>query len=125
DEIDAIAGKRSEESSDLENRIVCSLCGLMDEISQNVNSRMIVIGATNRPDALDPALRRTGRFDFEIEIGIPTAKDRQEILSVLLANVPHSLTFEEIFQIANFSTYGFVGADLAAVVREAVLNAMK
>lgn len=78
----------------------------------------MVLGATNRPHALDAALRRPGRFDKEIEIGIPNAQDRLDILLKLLRKVPHSLTAEQLAQLAD-SAHGYVGADLAALCKEA------
>lgn len=78
----------------------------------------MVLGATNRPHALDAALRRPGRFDKEIEIGIPNAQDRLDILQKILKKVPHSLTAAELVQLAD-STHGYVGADLAALCKEA------
>lgn len=77
-----------------------------------------MLGATNRPHALDPALRRPGRFDKEIEIGVPNAQDRLDILSKLLHQVPHLLTGTELVQLAD-SAHGYVGADLAALCKEA------
>lgn len=78
----------------------------------------MVLGATNRPHVLDAALRRPGRFDKEIEIGIPNAQDRLDILQKLLKKVPHSLTAAEMMQLAD-SAHGYVGADLAALCKEA------
>lgn len=77
-----------------------------------------MLGATNRPQALDPALRRPGRFDKEIEIGIPNAQNRLEIFKKLLDGVPHSLATMELVHLAD-STHGYVGADLAALCKEA------
>lgn len=77
-----------------------------------------MLGATNRPQVLDPALRRPGRFDKEIEIGVPNAQDRLEILKKLLDRVPHSLTTTELIQLAD-SAHGYVGADLMALCKEA------
>lgn len=79
---------------------------------------MLVLGATNRPHALDAALRRPGRFDREIEIGVPSAQDRLDILQKLLRRVPHLLTRAELLQLAN-SAHGYVGADLKALCNEA------
>ena len=79
---------------------------------------MLVLGATNRPHALDAALRRPGRFDKEIEIGVPNAQDRLDILQKLLRRVPHLLTEAELLQLAN-SVHGYVGADLKALCNEA------
>lgn len=78
----------------------------------------MVLGATNRPHALDPALRRPGRFDKELEIGVPNAQDRLDILHKLLKKVPHSLSATELIQLAD-SAHGYVGADLSALCKEA------
>lgn len=86
----------------------------------NGDQRVVVLAATNRPDSLDPALRRPGRFDREIEIGIPKEKDRADILRKQLGPMPHSLTDEQIDDIASV-THGYVGADLLALTREAAL----
>lgn len=87
-------------------------------------SRVVVIAATNRPNALDPALRRPGRLDREVEIGIPTESARADILRALLARVPHSIGGGELAQLAAV-THGFVGADLQALVKEAALNTIQ
>ncbi|KNC98972.1 AAA family ATPase, CDC48 subfamily [Spizellomyces punctatus DAOM BR117] len=124
DEIDALCPKRDSSASELEKRIVATLLTLMDgaDVAKLANpSRVVVMGATNRPNSIDEALRRPGRFDREIEIGIPSAEARLEILTTLLRRVPHTLTDSEISQIAA-STHGYVGADLAAVCREAGLK---
>ncbi|THG96085.1 hypothetical protein EW026_g5686 [Hermanssonia centrifuga] len=86
--------------------------------------RVVVVATTNRPNAIDPALRRPGRFDREIEIGVPDAEARSSILQVLLAKAPHTATQEEIYSIAS-RAHGYVGADLSAVVREAGTCAIK
>lgn len=88
------------------------------------DDRVVVIAATNRPDALDPALRRAGRFDREIEIGIPTENKRREILQRMLTSIPHSITEEELTQIASV-THGYVGADLQSICREAAIHALQ
>ncbi|KAI8908834.1 P-loop containing nucleoside triphosphate hydrolase protein [Powellomyces hirtus] len=127
DEIDALCPKRDSSASDLEKRIVATLLTLMDgvDVSSTTNrNRVIVIGATNRPNSLDEALRRPGRFDREIEIGIPSAPARLEILTALLASIPHTLLQTDVSDVAA-STHGYVGADLAAVCREAGLKAIK
>ncbi|BFZ56907.1 AAA+-type ATPase [Savitreella phatthalungensis] len=120
DEVDAIAPKRDGDSSngEAESRIVASLLTLMDGMDSS--ARIVVIAATNRPNVIDPALRRPGRFDREIEIGIPDAIARQEILSIQLEDIPHSFGNAFVADLAA-RTHGFVGADLAAVCREAVL----
>ncbi|KAL1914765.1 uncharacterized protein VTP21DRAFT_8023 [Calcarisporiella thermophila] len=125
DEIDALCPKRDEASNELEKRIVATLLTLMDGVvSKMEEQKLVVIGATNRPNSLDAALRRPGRFDREVEIGIPNANARFSILKTLLRNIPHSLSEEEIQQISAIS-HGYVGADLAAVCREAGLKALK
>ncbi len=119
DEIDAIAGKRDQES-DVENRVVAQLLSLMDGLDPR--GEVIIIGATNRVDTLDPALRRGGRFDREIEIGVPGETGRKEILEVQTRN----MTLGEDVSIADIAerTHGFVGADLHAMVTEAAMHAL-
>ncbi|XP_053108058.1 ribosome biogenesis protein SPATA5 isoform X2 [Hemicordylus capensis] len=124
DEIDALCPKREGAQNEVEKRIVASLLTLMDGIGSEDNGQLLVLGATNHPHALDPALRRPGRFDKEIEIGVPNAQDRLEILSKLLKRVPHSLTATELIQLAD-SAHGYVGADIAALCNEAGLYAMR
>ncbi|MCC6013087.1 MAG: CDC48 family AAA ATPase [Candidatus Verstraetearchaeota archaeon] len=121
DEIDAIAPKREEVTGEVEKRVVAQLLALMDGLEARGN--VIVIGATNRPNALDPALRRPGRFDREIEIGVPSAAERYEILQVHTRNMPLAKDVD-LKKIANM-THGFVGADLAALCREAAMNALR
>ncbi|MHC1594620.1 MAG: CDC48 family AAA ATPase [Methanotrichaceae archaeon] len=120
DEVDAIAPKREEVSGDLELRVVAQLLALMDGLSSR--GEVIVIAATNRPNALDPALRRGGRFDREIEIGIPDKIGRLEILYVHTRGMPfdESLNLEEIAEV----THGFVGADLASLCKEAAMHTL-
>lgn len=123
DEIDALAPKRdSDESGETESRVVATLLTLMD--GMNAGGKVVIIGATNRPNNIDPALRRPGRFGQEIEIGIPSAQARQEILQILLSAVPHHLTALDIEQIAN-KTHGYVGADLQALSNDAVMCAIQ
>ncbi|ORX78441.1 AAA-domain-containing protein [Anaeromyces robustus] len=133
DEIDALCPKRDESENEVEKRIVATLLTLMDGIdnkemsSNNENSNknhVVLIGTTNRPNSIDEALRRPGRFDREVEIGIPNANERKEILEVLLRNVPHTLTDENITKISSI-THGYVGADLASLCREAGLKTIK
>ncbi|XP_034968808.2 ATPase family gene 2 protein homolog A isoform X1 [Zootoca vivipara] len=125
DEIDALCPKREGAQNEVEKRIVASLLTLMDGIGSEGNEgQLLVLGATNRPHALDSALRRPGRFDKEIEIGVPNAQDRLDIFNKLLNKVPHSLTATELVQLAD-STHGYVGADLAAVCKEAGLYALR
>ncbi|CAG8438553.1 16248_t:CDS:10 [Acaulospora morrowiae] len=125
DEIDALCPKRDEVGNELGKRVVATLLTLMDGIANknsDIEDRVVIIGATNRQNALDEALRRPGRFDREIEIGNSTS--RFSILSTLLRNIPHNLSSEEINGLAAKS-HGYVGADLAAVCREAGLKAIK
>ncbi|XP_068010083.1 ATPase family gene 2 protein homolog A isoform X1 [Melanerpes formicivorus] len=125
DELDALCPKREGAQNEVEKRVVASLLTLMDGIgSEDSEGQLLVLGATNRPHALDAALRRPGRFDKEIEIGIPNARDRLDILQKLLKKVPHSLTAAELVQLAD-SAHGYVGADLAALCKEAGLYALR
>ena len=121
DEIDSIAPKREEVSGELEKRIVSQLLTLMDGLESR--GKVVVIAATNRPDALDPALRRPGRFDREIEIGIPDEKSRLEILQIHTRGMPMEpdVKLEEMARV----THGFVGADLQALAKEAALLAVR
>jgi SpoVK/Ycf46/Vps4 family AAA+-type ATPase len=120
DEIDSILPKREEAQDELQRRIVATVLTLMDGLDSNLH-RVIVIGATNRPDSLDAAVRRPGRFDREIEIPIPNQLKRADILEKLLCGIPNQLVSSEIKQIANI-THGYVGADLKALCREAAIN---
>jgi len=121
DEIDSIAPKREEVSGEMEKRIVSQLLTLMDGLE--ARGKVVVIGATNRPDSLDPALRRPGRFDREIEIGIPDEKSRLEILHIHTRGMPlePDVKLEEIARV----THGFVGADLQALAKEAAILAVR
>lgn len=121
DEIDSIAPKREEVSGDVEKRVVSQLLTMMDGLESR--GKVVVIGATNRPDALDPALRRPGRFDREIEIGIPDQLGRSEILEIHTRGMPltEDVNLESIAKI----THGFVGADLEAVCREAAMRSLR
>jgi len=121
DEIDAIAGKRSETHGEVEKRVVSQLLTLMDGLKGR--GKLIVIGATNIPDSLDPALRRPGRFDREIRIDAPDRDGRKEILQIHTRGMP----LGEDADIDNLSdfTYGYVGADLAALARESAMNALR
>ncbi len=121
DEIDAIAPKREEVVGEVEKRVVAQLLALMDGLHGRGN--IIVIGATNRPDAVDPALRRPGRFDREIEITVPNKEARLEILKVHTRGVPlaEDVDLEKIAEV----THGYTGADLAALVREAGMSALR
>lgn len=129
DEIDALCPSRERAPNDLEKRIVATMLTLMDGANTPTaataqSGHVLVIGATNRPDALDPAIRRPGRFDREIEIGIPNATGRREILDALLRNTPHSIPAGAVGQVAAV-THGYVGADLAAVCNEAGMLAAR
>uniref|UniRef100_A0ACD5W911 Uncharacterized protein n=1 Tax=Avena sativa TaxID=4498 RepID=A0ACD5W911_AVESA len=122
DELDAIAPARKDGGEELSLRMVATLLKLMDEIGRN--DRVILIAATNRRESIDRALLRPGRFDQEIEIGVPSPGQRLDILRHLLIGVHHSLTSEEVESLA-FATHGFVGADLAALCNEAALSALR
>ncbi|KAG9480165.1 hypothetical protein GDO78_011927 [Eleutherodactylus coqui] len=125
DELDALCPKREGAQNEVEKRVVASLLTLMDGIgSEESQGQLLVLGATNRPHSLDPALRRPGRFDKEIEIGVPNAQGRLDILQRVLVKVPHQLKEEELADLAN-SAHGYVGADLAALCKEAGLNALR
>ncbi|MEM1659364.1 MAG: CDC48 family AAA ATPase [Candidatus Jordarchaeales archaeon] len=121
DEIDSIAPKREEVTGEVERRIVAQLLALMDGLKSR--GRVIVIGATNRPNALDPALRRPGRFDREIEISVPDRQGRFEILQIHTRGMPLADDVD-LYQLAA-STHGFVGADLEALCREAAMKALR
>ena len=130
DEIDAIAPKRDEVSGEVEKRVVAQLLTLMDGLQER--GQVIVIGATNRPEAVDPALRRPGRFDREIYIGMPDKRARREILAVHTRNVPLCTKEDvekgickpgdevDLDKLAEM-THGYTGADLAALVKEAAM----
>ncbi|KAK5864416.1 hypothetical protein PBY51_015660 [Eleginops maclovinus] len=119
DELDALCPKRDGAQNEVEKRVVASLLTLMDGIgSEGHSGQLIVLGATNRPHALDPALRRPGRFDKELEVGVPTAAERADILQKQLNFVPCNATSEEVTQLAD-AAHGYVGADLAAACKEA------
>ncbi len=121
DEIDAIAPKRDEVVGEVERRVVAQLLTLMDGLEGRGD--VIVIGATNRPHGLDPALRRPGRFDREIEIPLPDKQGRLEILQIHTRNAPLDDDVD-LMKIAE-ATHGFTGADLAALVKEAAMNALR
>ncbi len=121
DEIDSIAPKREESKGEVERRVVAQLLSLMDGLKSR--GKVIVIAATNLPDSIDPALRRGGRFDREIEIGVPDKEGRREILQIHTRNVPLAENVK-LDKYAN-STHGFVGADLALVVKEAAMHALR
>ena len=121
DEIDAIAPKREEVIGEVERRVVAQLLALMDGLQKR--GQVIVIGASNRPNAIDPALRRPGRFDREIEIRVPDRDGRHQILLIHSRGMPltKDVDLESIADI----THGFVGADLAALCREAAMRALR
>ena len=121
DEIDAIAPKREEVTGEVEKRTVSQLLTLMD--GMKARGKVIVIAATNMPNALDPALRRPGRFDREIEIGVPDKKGRKEILQIHTRNMPldNDVDLDWLAEV----TYGFVGADLEALAKEAAMSALR
>ncbi|OBZ71344.1 ATPase family gene 2 protein [Grifola frondosa] len=129
DEVDALCPRREDgPGGEVEKRVVAQLLtimdGMADEGGDTAEGRVVVVATTNRPNAIDPALRRPGRFDREIEIGIPDAEARLSILSVLLSKTPHSISEEDLRAIAA-RAHGYVGADLSAVIREAGTLAIK
>ncbi|GCC11757.1 ATP-dependent zinc metalloprotease FtsH [archaeon] len=121
DELDAIAPKREEVHGEVERRVVAQLLSLMDGLKSR--GRVVVIGATNRPDTIDPALRRPGRFDREIIIGVPDRNARKEILQIHTRGMPltEDVDLDEFADI----THGFVGADLEALCKEAAMNTLR
>jgi len=121
DEIDSIAPKREDTKGEVERRVVAQLLSLMDGLKSR--GQVIVIAATNLPDEIDPALRRGGRFDREIEIGIPDKKGRLEVLQIHSRGVP----LAEDVELSHFAdiTHGFVGADLSLLVKEAAMHALR
>ncbi|MFB6268871.1 MAG: CDC48 family AAA ATPase [Halobacterium sp.] len=121
DEIDSIAPKRGETQGDVERRVVAQLLSLMDGLEERGD--VTVIAATNRVDAIDPALRRGGRFDREIEIGVPDQDGRKEILQVHTRGMP--LADEIDLDAFAESTHGFVGADIESLAKEAAMNALR
>lgn len=121
DEIDSIAPKRDEVSGELEKRIVSQLLTLMDGMKSR--GKVVVIAATNRPDSIDPALRRPGRFDREIEIGIPDDEGRFDILSIHTRGMPIDENVD-LKQISK-TTHGFVGADLEVLSKEAAMKSLR
>ncbi|MFB6136652.1 MAG: CDC48 family AAA ATPase [Halobacteriaceae archaeon] len=120
DEIDAIASARDEEA-DMESRVVAQLLSLMDGLE--ARGEVVVIGATNRVDAIDPALRRPGRFDREVEVGVPSREERAEILGIHTRGMPLSDDVD-VARVAA-QTHGFVGADLRALATEAAMRALR
>ncbi len=120
DEIDSIAPKREDVHGEVERRVVAQLLTLMDGLGGR--GQVIVIGATNREDAMDPALRRPGRFDREIEIGVPTREGRKEILEIHTRGMP--LAEDVSLDALAATTHGFVGADLMALARESAMKCL-
>lgn len=121
DEIDAIAPKREEAFGDVEKRVVAQLLALMDGMSER--GQVIVLGATNRPESLDPALRRPGRFDREIEVGVPNVEGRLEILQIHTRGMP--LADDIKLQELASELHGYTGADIKALCREAAMKALR
>jgi transitional endoplasmic reticulum ATPase len=121
DEVDSIAPKRDEVSGEVERRIVAQLLSLMDGMTSR--GKVVVIAATNRIDAIDPALRRPGRFDREIEIGVPNRDGRLEVLQIHTRGMPleKDVNLEKLADIS----HGFVGADLQALAKEAAIRALR
>src|SRR6266540_815280 len=121
DELDSIAPKRDEVTGEVERRVVAQLLALMDGLQ--ARGKVVVIGATNRPNSLDPAIRRPGRFDREIELAIPHRDGRLEILQVHARDVPlaKDVGLKELADI----THGYVGADLSALVKEAAMRSLR
>ncbi len=121
DEIDSIAPKRGQVTGEAEKRLVAQLLTLMDGLEARAN--LVVIAATNRPEAIDEALRRPGRFDREIVVGVPDERGRREILAIHTRGMPlgDRVDLDELAR----TTYGFVGADLAALAREAAIEAVR
>jgi transitional endoplasmic reticulum ATPase len=121
DELDSIAPRREEVTGEVERRVVAQLLTMMDGLEER--GQVVVIGATNRVDAIDAALRRPGRFDREIEIGVPGEPDRIEILKIHTRGMP--LAEDVSLNVLAQQTHGFVGADLAALAREAAIRALR
>jgi ATP-dependent 26S proteasome regulatory subunit len=121
DELDSIAPKREDVSGEVERRVVAQLLTLMDGMQGRDN--VVVIGATNRPDAIDQALRRPGRFDRELEIGVPDKNGRREIVNIHTRGMPISDDFDMDWILEN--SYGFVGADIMSLTREAAMKALR
>ncbi|MCX6682894.1 MAG: CDC48 family AAA ATPase [Methanoregula sp.] len=121
DELDSIAPRRDEVTGEVERRVVAQLLTMMDGLEER--GQVVVIGATNRVDAIDAALRRPGRFDREIEIGVPAEPDRIEILKIHTRGMP--LAEDVSLEVLAQQTHGFVGADLAALAREAAIRALR
>jgi len=137
DEIDAIASKREETHGEVERRVVSQLLTMMDGLKSR--GKVVVIGATNRPNAIDPALRRPGRFDREITLGVPPRAGRLQILKIHTRNMPlinpvakldkdkdgYQKKVDQMLEKLADVTHGFVGADLAALCKEAAMNVLR
>src|SRR5438046_5402655 len=121
DELDAIAPKREEVTGEVEHRVVAQLLSLMD--GMGARGMVVVIGATNRPNAIDPALRRPGRFDRDIEIGVPDRDGRLEVLEIHTRGMPLAEDVD-LKKLADV-THGFVGADLESLAKEAAIRALR
>ena len=121
DEIDSIAPKREEVTGEVEKRVVSQLLSLMD--GMKARGKVVVLGITNRVNAIDPALRRPGRFDREIEIGVPDKKGRLEVLQIHTRGMPLEKTVN--LEVLAGTTHGFVGADLEALCKEAAMRALR
>jgi transitional endoplasmic reticulum ATPase len=121
DELDSIAPKREEVTGEVERRVVAQLLTMMDGLEER--GQVVVIGATNRIDAIDPALRRPGRFDREIEIGVPDRVDRIEIFQIHTRGMP--LSKDVNIEYISDRTHGFVGADISALAKEAAMKALR
>src|SRR5690606_26352726 len=121
DEIDSIAPKREDVTGEVERRVVAQLLTLLDGMEPRQN--VVVIGATNRVDAIDEALRRPGRFDREIVVGVPDVQGRRQILSIHTRGMPleEDVALDELARV----TYGFVGADMSALAREAAMETLR
>ncbi|ORZ35821.1 P-loop containing nucleoside triphosphate hydrolase protein [Catenaria anguillulae PL171] len=128
DEMDALCPKRDGQGSELEKRVVATLLTLLDGASAEGDTqawdRVFVIGATNRPNAIDEAMRRPGRLDVEVEVGIPGPNERALILHAVLAQTSHAVSPAEVRALAD-KMHGYVGADVASVVREAGVRAVR
>ncbi|KAL1742695.1 P-loop containing nucleoside triphosphate hydrolase protein [Schizophyllum fasciatum] len=124
DEVDALVPRREDGGGEVEARVVATLLTLLDGVQAEGAGQVIVVATTNRPNAIDPALRRPGRFDREIEIGVPDVDARADILRILLAKTPNSISSDDVQTLAA-RAHGYVGADLSSVVREAGTAAIK
>lgn len=124
DEIDILCPSRNSRITDTEKRIVSTLLLMFDKLNTQRDANVFIIATTNKPDNIDPAFRRCGRLDREIEIATPNPKSRHAILTSLLKNVPNSLNNDQLQEIST-NTHGFVGADLVSLCSRASLNAAK